>query len=549
MNYADSTRTRQTRDPRDSREDRGDRDSNKRFTAPYPDRSSASRSPRNGEQRSDYGNRTRSATSGVASGGYRGRDEGADGGSRYTGSRPPRSSEQSGGGYRGRNTEQSGGGYRGRDEGAGRGSRYVGSRPPRNTEQSGGGYRGRNEGADRGSRSAESRPPRDSGYSRDSRPPYGDRPSRGATTGDSRGSRSTGGSYQQRSGSSDRGSRSSDQRREGWSPRTNGFERSDARYGEQQRRPERDLRDQQRPGVGPRANEPEPPEIDPKQVPRNVAAELKSLPKDLAAIVAAHLVAAGELIEIAPELAYAHAEAAKRRAARLPIAREALAETAYAAGHFDVALTEFRALRRMTGSPDYIAVLADCERALGRPDAALRLVREGEGSVKDPSLLIELRIVQAGARADAGQKAEALRLLAGEIESPRGVVPPTAQARLRFAYAALLLEQGDIEAARNWFTAAARIDPEATDAQERLDELNGFVLITDFPEDEEEEELEATSDDGEAESQPEPDESQEDLHEIVPEEEHSSEAQIEIDEAGSQRDRLTPEDVEGDSAS
>jgi tetratricopeptide (TPR) repeat protein len=217
-----------------------------------------------------------------------------------------------------------------------------------------------------------------------------------------------------------------------------------------------------------------------------VRAELKSLPKELATLVGAHLVAAGELIEINPELAYAHAEAAKRRAARLPIAREALAETAYAAGHYDVALTEFRALRRMTGSPDYIAVLADCERALGRPEAALKLVREGEESVKDPSLLIELRIVQAGARADAGQHAEALRLLSNEIESPRGVVPKPAQARLRYAYAALLLEQGDQDAAVEWFTAAARIDPEGTDAVDRLDELNGFVLITDFDDEEDE---------------------------------------------------------------
>jgi tetratricopeptide (TPR) repeat protein len=211
------------------------------------------------------------------------------------------------------------------------------------------------------------------------------------------------------------------------------------------------------------------------------------LSKELAATVGAHLVAAGALIETDPEAAYAHADAAKRRAARLPIAREALAETAYAAGHYDVALTEFRALRRMTGSPDYIAVLADCERALGRPEAALKLVREGEQSLKDPALLVELRIVQAGARADSGQHAEALRLLANEIESPRGVVPKPAQARLRYAYAALLQEQGDLEAAQDWFTAAARIDPDGTDALDRLDELNGFVLITDFDDDDDEE--------------------------------------------------------------
>jgi len=185
----------------------------------------------------------------------------------------------------------------------------------------------------------------------------------------------------------------------------------------------------------------------------------------------------------------------KRRAARLSIAREALAETAYAAGRYDVALAEFRALRRMTGSPDYLAVLADCERALGRPEAALRLVKEGEQAVTDPALLIELRIVQAGARADLGQRPEALRLLADQIESPRGAVPKPSQARLRYAYAALLLEQGDTAAAEQWFTAAERIDPDGTDALDRLDEINGTVLITDFDDedDEDTEEVEADS--------------------------------------------------------
>jgi hypothetical protein len=75
---------------------------------------------------------------------------------------------------------------------------------------------------------------------------------------------------------------------------------------------------------------------------------------------------AGQLIDSDPELAYAHAEAARRRAARLPITREAAGETAYAAGNFGTALNEFRALRRMTGRDDYLAAMADCERALGR---------------------------------------------------------------------------------------------------------------------------------------------------------------------------------------
>ena len=72
-----------------------------------------------------------------------------------------------------------------------------------------------------------------------------------------------------------------------------------------------------------------------------------------------------------------HAEAARRRAARLSITREATGETAYAAGEYQVALHEFRALRRMQGGTEYLAAMADCERALGRPEKALKLIREG----------------------------------------------------------------------------------------------------------------------------------------------------------------------------
>ncbi len=209
-------------------------------------------------------------------------------------------------------------------------------------------------------------------------------------------------------------------------------------------------------------------------------AELKTLSKEHADVVAAHLLAAASLVDEDPELAFRHAEAAKRRAARLPVVREAVAETAYAAGRFEDALSEFRALRRMNGSADYLPVLADCERALGRHQAALRLVAEGEQSIKDPALQVELRIVQAGVRADMGQREEALRLLRSEIESPRVQAPRDAQARLKYAYADLLLAGGDEVGAREWFIAAVRLDPEGqTDALDRLDELDGMVLTLD----------------------------------------------------------------------
>ena len=243
------------------------------------------------------------------------------------------------------------------------------------------------------------------------------------------------------------------------------------------------------PGLAPRADEPQTPaNITDADFPRPMKAELRGLPKELALIVGAHLVAAGALIDEDPELAYRHAEAARRRAARLPIVREATAETAYAAGEFAVALNEYRALRRMSGGPDYTAVMADCERALGRPHDALRLIAEAKetpGALDDPGLWTEVSLVEAGARSDLGQHAEAARVLTRAISARRG--PAMSQARLRYAYAEHLLEQGDDTGARQWFEAAAALDPaDELGIDERLSELEGVTLELSPDEDDDE---------------------------------------------------------------
>ena len=228
--------------------------------------------------------------------------------------------------------------------------------------------------------------------------------------------------------------------------------------------------------------------VDVRVLPRAVRAELRGLPQELADIVAAHLVVAGQLVDDDPELAYSHAEAARRRAARLPIVREAAAETAYAAGHYDVALSEFRALRRMTGTDDYLPVMADCERALGRPRNALKLAREAEHLTLDRGLRVEMTIVEAGARADLGQEPEALRILShavADIPLAKGLSLPLA--RLRYAYADALAATGDDAQARRWFAAAAKLDVEGElDAQERVDALDGLLIDFDETEDEDE---------------------------------------------------------------
>lgn len=212
-------------------------------------------------------------------------------------------------------------------------------------------------------------------------------------------------------------------------------------------------------------------------------AELRGLSQAVADIVGAHLLRAGQLIESDPKAAYLHAEAARRRASRLPVVREATGEAAYAAGEFEAAITEFRALRRMTGTDAFLPAMADSERALGRPEKALALVKEGLRAGPDFTTRVELRLVEAGCRADMGQTDEALRLLRSELEAGSGRGTRRAKIRLRYAYAALLESLGQPEQAERWFAAAAAMDLEGeTDAAERVEALQGMVIDFD-PED------------------------------------------------------------------
>ena len=235
-----------------------------------------------------------------------------------------------------------------------------------------------------------------------------------------------------------------------------------------------------KPGTARAHDEPSvPKDFDESSLPVNVRAELKSLPKDLAATVGGHILAAGELLDVDPELAHRHAEAAKRRAGRLPVVREAAAEAAYVSGHYDIALREFRAIRRMSGGDELLPVLADCERALGRHREALELLATLDPRTKKLGLRIECILVEAGIRADLGQHGEALRLLKSAISHRIG--PRPAQARLHYAYADLLEAEGRSDAARDWFESAASLDPDGRlDATDRIAALDGITLPEDF---------------------------------------------------------------------
>lgn len=141
---------------------------------------------------------------------------------------------------------------------------------------------------------------------------------------------------------------------------------------------------------------------------KTAKARLRTLSKDNAEDVGRHLVMAGLMIDHDPELAYQHAQVAVQRAGRVDIVREAAALTAYATGRYAEALREFRTVRRLSGSHDFLPQMADCERGLGRPERALELANGPDARHLDGGLAAELQIVAAGARLDMGDAAAAL---------------------------------------------------------------------------------------------------------------------------------------------
>ncbi|GAA2088588.1 hypothetical protein [Actinomadura alba] len=205
--------------------------------------------------------------------------------------------------------------------------------------------------------------------------------------------------------------------------------------------------------------------------------ELRTLPKDLATRVARHLVMAGRLVDEDSTAAYGHARAARRVASRVGLVREACGFAAYHAGEWSDALAELRAARRLAGRDDaYLAVMADCERGLGRPERALDIAKSANVKGLEHDERIELRMVESGARRDLGQYDAAVVALQIPELKDRRLRPWSA--RLFYAYADALLDADREDEARDWFARAAAADRDGeTDAAERHADLEGLEII------------------------------------------------------------------------
>lgn len=204
--------------------------------------------------------------------------------------------------------------------------------------------------------------------------------------------------------------------------------------------------------AGYRPAKPKAPEIDDDITGRELDGatfrQLRALEPRNAETVAKHLAMAGRYLDIDPEFALEHAVAASRSAGRIAAVREAVGVAAYVAEDFELALRELRTHRRISGSVDHLALLVDCERALGRLPKAQEMIAEFKKEELPANVRVELAIVESGILSDQGKKPEAVVALQIPQLNPKRAFEYSP--RLFSAYSDALANAGRNQEAERW---------------------------------------------------------------------------------------------------
>jgi len=148
--------------------------------------------------------------------------------------------------------------------------------------------------------------------------------------------------------------------------------------------------------------------------------------------------------------------------------RELMGLSLYRQGRWEQAIVQLEALFLLTGAVDQHPVMADCHRALGNHKRVDDLWRELRESSPAPEVLDEGRIVVAGARADRGDLAGAIRLLERGPSGPRRGSVREHQLRVWYALGDLYERAGDTVQARTVFARLAATAPGFADVSERV---------------------------------------------------------------------------------
>ncbi|MGQ0670159.1 MAG: tetratricopeptide repeat protein [Actinomycetota bacterium] len=160
---------------------------------------------------------------------------------------------------------------------------------------------------------------------------------------------------------------------------------------------------------------------------------------------------------------------AKSLAPRSPAVREVLGLAFYEQGRYRDALSEMQAYRRMSGRADQNHIVADCERALGRPERSVALADEALSAEIPIEAKAEAVIVAASALADMGRFDQALGML--RRVRTRDDVARQEVLRVWYVIADILERAGRRGEAAREFRKILRHDAGAFDVAERLAQL------------------------------------------------------------------------------
>lgn len=155
----------------------------------------------------------------------------------------------------------------------------------------------------------------------------------------------------------------------------------------------------------------------------------------------------------------------KTKAPRSIYVREMLGLAYYHLERYREAAREFAAYRRMSDRRDRDPELADCERALGRPEKAVEILADISAQDVTDEILTEGLIVAAGALLELDRPADAVSTLERGPLRPKSVEPH--HLRLWYALADALEAAGRRADSRAWWDAIYAEDPEFFDVARR----------------------------------------------------------------------------------
>ena len=212
-------------------------------------------------------------------------------------------------------------------------------------------------------------------------------------------------------------------------------------------------------------------EVEPADLERGARNELRALGRANAENVARHLVMVQRLLENDPQTAYEHARYATSHAGRVAVVRETAGIAAYLAGHYNEALREIRAARRLSGIDLHRAIEVDCERALGNVDKALQAAKAADPRRLDEIERAELAMVVSSLRHEMGQTDLGLIVIEDAIRAR-----PSDSDTLRRLHSVRADRLEELGRLREAAAIRDRIGPEPTEA----DEVEVFDIEEDY---------------------------------------------------------------------